>query len=59
MPQTTRGIRASTMAPAHIGQGSLVTYRMLSVNRQSPAALAACVIARISAWAVGSFSVRV
>jgi hypothetical protein len=30
------GIRAWTMAPAHIGQGSSVTYRVQSSSRHDP-----------------------
>lgn len=53
-PKTRRGIRASTMAPMHIVQGSNVTYNVLSVRRQLLVCLAAARIASSSACAVGS-----
>ena len=40
-----------------IGQGSSVTYSVQPFSRQSPSSPAACVMAIISAWAVGSCSV--
>ena len=49
-------MRARTIAPAHIGQGSSVTYSVQSSSRQLPSASAAWVMAIISAWAVGSWS---
>ena len=49
-------MRACTMAPAHIGHGSSVTYSVQPSSRQLPSAAAACVMAIISAWAVGSRS---
>ena len=33
LPYTTLAIRACTMAPAHMGQGSRVTYRLAPVSR--------------------------
>ena len=36
MPNTTRGTRARTIAPAHIAHGSSVTYRTESSTRQLP-----------------------
>src|SRR3954453_242713 len=55
-PKTTRGIRANTIAPAHIAHGSSVTYSTASAgSRQPPPARAAASrMARTSAWAVGS-----
>ena len=55
-PNTIRRMRASTAAPAHIGQGSSVTNRSQSSSRQSPRAAAAWRMAIISACAVGSLS---
>ncbi len=55
-PKTQRATRACTMAPAHIGQGSKVTYTSHSSRRQSPITRAASRIASSSAWAVGSWS---
>ena len=49
-------LRASTIAPAHIGQGSSVTYIVQSSSRQDSSEFAARVIAIISACAVGSLS---
>ena len=48
---TTRGIRACTIAPAHIWHGSRVTYIVHSSSLQSPITLLARFIAVISAWA--------
>jgi hypothetical protein len=45
------------MAPAHIGQGSLVTKSVHFSSRQSPKACCAAVNASMSAWAVASFKV--
>ena len=42
------------MAPAHMAQGSSVTYSRQPESRQPPSAAAAARIASISAWAVGS-----
>ena len=53
---TRKGMRACRIAPAHIGQGSSVTYNRQPSNRQLCSDAAACVIAIISAWAVGSCS---
>ncbi len=50
-PIITSGIRACTMAPAHIWQGSSVTYNVQSSSRQSPSFLLARLIAVISACA--------
>jgi hypothetical protein len=44
------------MAPAHIGHGSSVTYRVQPSSRHERRAAAAWVMAIISAWAVGSRS---
>ena len=52
-----RGRTAVDVAPAHMGHGSLVTYRVQPSNRQSPKASWAAVRAIISAWAVASLSV--
>ena len=49
-------MRASTIAPAHMEHGSFVTYSTVFSSRQFSSADAACVIAIISACAVGSFS---
>src|SRR6185312_8007124 len=54
VPKTTRGTRASTIAPAHMAHGSSVTYSTESSTRQLPRAWAAARRAIISAWAVGS-----
>src|SRR3954453_11946370 len=54
VPNTTRGTRASTMAPAHIAQGSRVTYMTESSTRHDSTARAASRKAMISACAVGS-----
>ena len=51
-PKTPRATRVCTIAPAHIGQGSFVTYKVQSVRRQSPTASSADVNASISACAV-------
>src|SRR5205823_5492644 len=53
-PKTTRDTRASTRAPAHIAQGSSVTYAAAPSKRQLPRTRAASRNAMISAWAVGS-----
>ena len=64
-PNTTRGILASTTAPAHMAHGSSVTTRVQSSSRQpsprrrpaphsSRSRAAASRMATISAWAVGS-----
>ena len=50
LPMTTRLTLAWTIAPAHIWQGSKVTYNVQSSRRQSPSFLLAFLIARISAW---------
>src|SRR5205823_11458954 len=47
---------SSTTAPAHMAHGSRVTYSTQSSSRHDRSAWAACVIAIISAWAVGSLS---
>src|ERR1700749_4370814 len=47
-PNTTRGTRASTIAPAHIAQGSSVTYRVASSTRQLPNARGASGRGRLS-----------
>ena len=49
-------MRACTIAPAHIVQGSSVTYNVQPVRRQSDRAVAAWVMAITSACAVGSRS---
>ena len=49
-PNTTRGIRALIIAPAHIGQGSNVTYSVHCHRRQPPNARQAPSIASNSAW---------
>ena len=49
-PITTSGMRAWTMAPEHIWQGSSVTYMVQSSRRQSPIFLLALSMAVISAW---------
>ena len=49
-PMTTRPIRAWTMAPAHIWQGSRVMYMVQSSSRQSPVFLLALRMAFSSAW---------
>src|SRR4051812_9877299 len=54
VPNTTRGTRASTIAPAHIAQGSRVTYMTESRTRHDSTARAASRRAMISACAVGS-----
>ena len=46
-------MRACTIAPAHMGQGSKVTYSVQPSSRQLDSACAACVMAIISACAVG------
>lgn len=48
-----------TIAPLHIMQGSIVTYKSQSVNLQPPNFSDACFIAKISACAVESFNVSV
>ena len=64
-PKTTRGIRARTIAPAHMAHGSSVTTRVQSASRQpspgSPSRARSCCsraaasrMATISACAVGS-----
>ncbi len=50
---------AKLMAAAHMVQGSNVTYRSRPGMRCVPAFSQASRMARISAWAVGSFSSRV
>src|SRR6202012_3998639 len=45
--KTTVGMRARTIAPAHIAQGSRVTQRVVPGRRQPPIASAAARIARI------------
>ena len=45
----TRRMRALRMAPAHMGQGSSVTYRSHSSSRQLPSAALAWAMASISA----------
>ena len=55
-PRTTRSTLASIAAPAHMGQGSMVTYSSASTSRQLPSIEAARRTATISAWAVGSTS---
>ncbi len=52
--KTSLGIRERTMAPAHIAQGSSVTYNVHPSSLQWPLACAARRIATASAWAVGS-----
>ena len=47
-------IRARMIAPAHIVQGSSVTYRSRSVNLQLPSSLQARRMVVISAWSVES-----
>ena len=47
---------AQFKAPAHIGQGSTVTYKVQSVKYFPPMASVAAVTATISAWAVVSCS---
>ena len=54
---TRRSILARTKAPAHMEQGSSVTYIVHPSSRQDPKAAEAWVKAMISAWAVGSASV--
>src|SRR5579859_1569075 len=54
-PNTSPPTRPAMSAPAHIGHGSSVTYRVVSPSRQVPRTVAARCKARISAWAVGSF----
>ena len=49
VPHTTRPMRAPRIAPAHIGQGSSVTYRVQSARRHAPHARQASPIALISA----------
>ena len=49
VPIYTLFIRASKIAPAHIGQGSKVTYMLQSSNLQLPRVLQASFIAIISA----------
>ena len=53
-PNTHRSIRALTISPAHMQQGSSVTYTVHPVRRQRPSARAAAHIAVNSAWAEGS-----
>lgn len=55
-PYITQGIRDWTIAPAHMGQGSRVTYKMQFSRRHDCKNCAAWVIAIISACAVGSLS---
>ena len=50
VPNTMRSTRAFTVAPAHMGHGSSVTYSVQPVNRQEPSTFAACSIASSSAW---------
>src|SRR5699024_8946184 len=45
-------MRELMMAPAHMGQGSRVTYRVHPVSRQEPTAAQATLMASTSAWAV-------
>lgn len=54
-PKHTRSILAKIRAPAHIRQGSIVTYNVVASNLSFRRYDAACVIAIISACAVGSF----
>lgn len=49
-PMTMRGSLAWIMAPAHMEQGSSVTYMVQASKRQSPIFLEAFFIAVISAW---------
>ncbi len=56
VPNTTSGMRARTIAPAHIAQGSRVTKRVVPGSRQPPSSSAAARIASSSAWAVGSLA---
>ncbi len=58
-PIITVLMRANDMAAAHIAQGSKVTYRVVSGMRCAPLWAQASRIARISAWAQGSFNSRV
>ena len=55
-PYTMRPTWAQFRAPAHIGQGSTVTYKVQSVRYLPPMASVAAVMATISAWAVVSIS---
>ena len=58
-PYHTRRMRALRMAPAHMGQGSSVTYSSQSSSRQVPRAALAWAMASISAWDdVACFSSR-
>ena len=58
-PYTTRFTCAHPIAPAHITQGSTVTYSVHCVRYFPPSVFVAAVIACISAWAVTSSSVSV
>src|SRR6266511_1643686 len=49
-------MRARTIAPAHIAQGSSVHTTVTPVRRQRPSVRAASWMASSSAWAVGSFA---
>ncbi len=53
-PKTSRDTRARTRAPAHMAQGSRVTYNTVSSRCREPTAETAWRIAIISACAVGS-----
>ena len=53
-PYTQRLMRACTIAPAHIGHGSRVTYSVTSSSRQPPTARAAARSTLISACAAAS-----
>src|SRR6478735_9563837 len=55
-PNTSLATRASTIAPAHIVQGSSVTTSVQPSSRHDPRVAAACRSATTSAWPVGSWS---
>ena len=59
LTETLNDVTAQAIAPAHITQGSTVTYKVHSFRYFPPRTLAAAVMACISAWAVTSFSVSV
>ncbi len=52
-PITTLSILELIMAPAHMGQGSKVTYKVQSMRRQFFKFLLASFMANISAWPKG------
>ncbi len=58
-PTTHLPILACSIAPAHIGQGSIVVYSVVPDRSSVPSVLQASAMASVSAWISGLLAVRI